>query len=107
MGINTDDDISLICHHGHGDSLPEEPVVGAGLEGTVRQDCDESHRANGGHASDQANARRPRPVPATTSGQITGKASEEPVRYRVTPVTTNTKPADQPNQIGGPKPHSP
>ena len=31
---------------------------------------------------------------------------KEPARKRVTPAATNTKPADQHNQIGGPKPHS-
>jgi hypothetical protein len=31
----------------------------------------------------------------------------EPVRKRVTPAITNTKPAEQPNQIGGLQPHSP
>ena len=30
----------------------------------------------------------------------------EPVRKRVTPEATNTKPADQNNQIGGSQPHS-
>jgi hypothetical protein len=32
---------------------------------------------------------------------------KEPVRKRVTPDATNTKPADQNNQIGGSQPHSP
>ena len=31
---------------------------------------------------------------------------KEPALSRVTPIVTNTKPADQHNQIGGPKPHS-
>ena len=31
----------------------------------------------------------------------------EPVRKRVTPAVTNTKPADRHDQIGGPEPHSP
>ena len=45
-------------------------------------------------------------MPVTTSGHITGKASEKPARKGVTPTATDTKPADQTNQIGGPKPHS-
>src|SRR5207244_7200447 len=43
-----------------------------------------------------------RAVLVTTSGHLTRNASKEPPRYRVTPAASNTKPADQPNQIGGP-----
>jgi hypothetical protein len=31
---------------------------------------------------------------------------KEPALSGVTPIVTNTKPADRHNQIGGPKPHS-
>ena len=36
-----------------------------------------------------------------------GIPTTEPVRKRVTPEATNTKPADQTNPIGGPQPDSP
>jgi hypothetical protein len=49
MRIDTDHELDVVCQHDHGDSFPGEPAVGAGLEGTVWQDCDESHH----HAVDR------------------------------------------------------